>query len=206
MKLALDQAKKIVIALALAGIAVMAPSTAAADVYFYKDGSGVFRFTRTPVPGAKLLRGEEQEKSASSATRNDGAYDHIIVATAARYGVDAALVKAIIHAESTFQPKARSRAGARGLMQLMPRTAGAYGVTSRDLDEPRSNIHAGVRHLRSLLEAFEGNVRLAVAAYNAGAGAVRRHAGLPPFPETRDYVRKVLRLRARYGTLSSIRS
>ena len=201
MKLALDQAKKIAIALALVGIAVMAPSTANADVYFYKDASGVFRFTRTPVPGAKRLRGEV-ENGASSATPNDGAYDHIIVDTAARYGVDAALVKAIIHAESTFQPKARSRSGARGLMQLMPRTAGAYGVASHALYEPRSNIHAGVQHLRSLLEAFSGNVRLAVAAYNAGAGAVRRHGGLPPFPETRDYVRKVLRLRARYGTIS----
>ena len=204
MKLALDQAKKIAIA-ALLGIAAMAPTTAYADVYFHKDASGVFRFTRTPVPGAKRFRGEI-ENGGSPATRNDGAYDHIIVDTAARYGVDAALVKAIIHAESTFQPKARSRAGARGLMQLMPRTAVAYGVTSRDLDEPRPNIHAGVRHLRSLLQAFSGDVRLAVAAYNAGAGAVRRHRGLPPFPETRDYVRKVLRLRARYGKMTSVRS
>jgi soluble lytic murein transglycosylase-like protein len=95
------------------------------------------------------------------------AYDHIIVDYAERYGVDAALVKAIIHAESDFRPKARSRVGARGLMQLMPTTARMYGVSSGRLYEPRSNIHAGVRHLRSLLRTFKGNVLRFYARYSS---------------------------------------
>jgi soluble lytic murein transglycosylase-like protein len=219
VKLTLNQANRIAIALvvALLGFEWIAASPARAEqVYYYKGADGVFRFTRTRVPGAKPFRIEEDAPAAPSrkATKPIGrstvvtprpvpahaAYDHIIVDYAERYGVDAALVKAIIHAESDFRPKARSRVGARGLMQLMPTTARMYGVSSGRLYEPRSNIHAGVRHLRSLLRTFKGNVRLSVAAYNAGEGAVKRHRGLPPYRETRGYVRKVLRFYARYSS------
>lgn len=220
MKLALNQAKRIalILAIALAGFGMAAPSAARAEqVYYYKDAKGVFQFTRTPVPGAKPFHPQRfGKKAAPRETRSDtatrraparprrgasnAAYDHIIFEYAERYEVDAALVKAIIHAESSFRPKARSRVGARGLMQLMPSTAGMYGVASRHLYDPRSNIHAGVRHLRRLLRTFGGDTRLAVAAYNAGAGAVKRHRGLPPYRETRNYVRKVLRFHARYAS------
>lgn len=106
------------------------------------------------------------------------------------HGVDPALVHAVIQAESNYQPRARSPKGAKGLMQFMPDTARAYGL--RNPYDPAANIDAGVRHLRSLLDRFE--LRLAVAAYNAGAGAVERARGLPPFAETSAYVARVLSL------------
>lgn len=191
MKLALNQARRIAIALAIVGVGLVAPSPAGVDVVRDERNAAV-----------KVAAGAVAAIPAPASPRravSNAAYDHIIADYAERFDVDAALVKAIIHAESRFRPKARSHRGARGLMQLMPRTAGMYGVASRDLDQPRANIQAGVRHLRSLLKSFAGDVPLAVAAYNAGAGAVRRHGGLPPFRETQNYVRKVLHLHARYA-------
>ena len=116
--------------------------------------------------------------------------DAIITKAAARHDVDVNLVRAVIEVESAYKPKARSHKGAMGLMQLMPGTARDYGV--RNAYDPEENIYAGVRHLRSLLDRFE--VRLAVAAYNAGAATVERYGGIPPYKETRDYVKKVLSL------------
>jgi soluble lytic murein transglycosylase-like protein len=117
-------------------------------------------------------------------------YDEIIEKTAAAEGVSPQLVRAVIQVESGYQPRARSRKGAMGLMQLMPETARQYDVI--DPYEPRSNIQAGVKHLKWLLARFE--LPLALAAYNAGEAAVRRFGGLPPYPETRDYVSRVLAL------------
>ena len=122
-------------------------------------------------------------------------YDPLILEYAGRFDVEPALVKAVIRAESNFDCDAISRRGARGLMQLMPRTAHAYGA--RDLHDPRENIRAGVIHLRKLLDRFK-SMRLAIAAYNSGAKAVRRHRGLPPYRETRRYVQRVLQFRAIY--------
>jgi hypothetical protein len=110
--------------------------------------------------------------------------------TAARYGVSPRLVQSVIRVESAFNPLAVSRKGARGLMQLMPDTARALGV--QDSFDPRQNIDGGVRHLRGLLDRYAGDLVRAVAAYNAGAGAVDQHGGIPPFPETQQYVQKVL--------------
>lgn len=118
------------------------------------------------------------------------AYDVLIEKAAKVHDVDVKLVKAVIHVESAYKPRARSHKGAMGLMQLMPATAREYGV--RNAYDPAENINAGVKHLKSLLDRFD--VRLAVAAYNAGAGAVERFNGIPPYRETRDYVTKVLRL------------
>jgi hypothetical protein len=112
----------------------------------------------------------------------------LIAAAAATYGVDVRLVHAVIEAESNYQPRARSRAGAKGLMQLMPSTARQYEVG--DPYDPKANIEAGVRHLKYLLGRFD--VGLALAAYNAGEGAVRVYGGLPPFAETRTYVSRIL--------------
>ena len=117
-----------------------------------------------------------------------------IRATAARHGVPARLVAAIIEAESDFDPRAVSRKGARGLMQLMPATASSLDV--HDAFDPYANIDAGVRHLRRLIDRFDGDLPLAIAAYNAGENAVAAYRGVPPYRETRRYVARVLR---RYG-------
>jgi soluble lytic murein transglycosylase-like protein len=117
---------------------------------------------------------------------------HAIIREAAtRYGVSEELIAAVIEAESEFYPRAVSRRGAQGLMQLMPATAATLGVA--DPFSPRDNIDGGVRHLRTLIDRFDNNLPLALAAYNAGEVAVRAHKGIPPYPQTRAYVRKIMR-------------
>jgi soluble lytic murein transglycosylase-like protein len=120
-------------------------------------------------------------------------YDPIIDRVAAEQGVDAKLVRAVIEVESNYQERARSPKGAMGLMQLMPETARQYSL--RDPYDPESNIEAGIKYLKSLLDRFP--VNLALAAYNAGAAAVERFRGVPPYPETRDYVARILQLVSR---------
>jgi len=120
-------------------------------------------------------------------------YGELIHDAATRAGVDPLLVRAVIQVESAYQPTARSPKGAMGLMQLMPATARRYAV--RDPYDPSSNIEAGTRHLKMLLDRFE--LSLALAAYNAGEAAVERFRGIPPYRETQDYVRQVLRLAGR---------
>mgnify|MGYP000250608597 FL=1 len=123
-------------------------------------------------------------------------YQQAIERIAAVHAVDPALVRAVIHAESAFNPQARSRVGAQGLMQLMPTTAEELGVVSPF--NPEQNIDGGVRYLAMLLARYEGDTRLATAAYNAGPGAVERYSGIPPFAETQAYVRRVEILYRRY--------
>jgi soluble lytic murein transglycosylase-like protein len=120
------------------------------------------------------------------------ALDPIIEEAAALYGVSADLVRAVIQTESRFDPTAVSPVGAKGLMQLMPKTARTLGV--KDPFDPRDNIFGGVKYLSSLLERYDGNTALALAGYNAGPGNVRRHRGVPPFRETQGYVRKIAKL------------
>ena len=114
----------------------------------------------------------------------------LIRQAARRHGVSADLIRAVVAVESGFDPRAVSPKGARGLMQLMPATAAELNVDN--VYDPAQNLDAGTQHLRGLLDHFDGDVRLALAAYNAGSGAVRRHGGVPPYPETREYVHKVL--------------
>jgi len=122
-------------------------------------------------------------------------YSAIIDKVSAAQGVDAKLVRAVIQVESAYQQRAKSRRGAMGLMQLMPDTARQYALA--DPYEPESNIEAGIKHLKSLLQRFAQNVPLALAAYNAGEATVRRFGGVPPYPETREYVSSIMKLTAR---------
>jgi hypothetical protein len=116
-------------------------------------------------------------------------YNDIIVRAARHFDVDAALVSAVIKAESDYDAKTLSHKGARGLMQLMPATAARFGVT--DSFDPEENIYAGVRYLRWLLQTFDGNADLAVAAYNAGEGNIWKYNGVPPFRETVNYIHRI---------------
>jgi hypothetical protein len=134
----------------------------------------------------------EPEPPAADLAPLDGVpYASIIDAAAAREGVDPRLVRAVIKVESAYQAEARSRKGAMGLMQLMPDTARRYAVSNPY--DPGANVDAGVKHLKMLLGRFDG-VALALAAYNAGEAAVERFRGIPPYPETQNYVRQVLKL------------
>ena len=116
-------------------------------------------------------------------------YNDIIVEAAKHFDVDAALVSAVIKAESDYDPRTVSHKGARGLMQLMPATAKRFGVTNSF--DPKQNIHAGTRYLRWLLKTFDDNADLAVAAYNAGEGNVWKYEGVPPFRETVNYINRI---------------
>jgi soluble lytic murein transglycosylase len=171
------------------------PQTKAA-IHVYRDKQGALLFTNVPNrPGYRpfLLLNTYSRRLGG---RESVTFDRLIQAACRRYGVEFALVKAVIKAESAFNPGALSRAGARGLMQLMPATAAMHGVD--DIHAPSDNIDGGVRHLRLLLNQFEGDVPLALAAYNAGAGAVARYNGIPPYQETQQYVRRVLHYRNSY--------
>ncbi|WP_295930296.1 lytic transglycosylase domain-containing protein [uncultured Xanthomonas sp.] len=133
---------------------------------------------------------------------NTTAYQSEIAAAAREYGVDEAVVRAIIHAESAYNPTALSRAGAQGLMQLMPPTARRFGVS--DSFDAAQNIRGGVQYLAWLLKRFNGNLSLAAAGYNAGEGAVDKHGGVPPYSETQRYVQRVGVLAERYrGVLAT---
>ncbi len=158
-------------------------------VYGYVDAEGTPHFTDAPtkshfrpLPGFGLPPGANLDR---------GQYADLIGSIAAEHGVDPALVKAVIRAESNFDRRAVSRKGAQGLMQLMPGTAGRYAVANAF--DPAENIRGGVRYLRFLQDRFPGQLHLAIAAYNAGEGAVSRFNGIPPYAETRQYVRRVFR-------------
>ncbi len=127
--------------------------------------------------------------------RSSGVFDNIIEREATGNGIDRRLIKAVIHTESGFNPAALSRPGAQGLMQLMPATAARYNVLNPF--DPAENIRAGARHLKYLLDRYQ-NLRLALAAYNAGEANVEKYGGIPPFAETQDYVRQVI---SRYASL-----
>lgn len=185
-------------------VAVAFAPPAQADIYRYRDARGVYHFSNAPSePQYAFYRSEAAQWKAYKSGRLDAidparrkAYDEIIRAAAQRHRIDVALVKAVIRAESDFVPHAVSPKGALGLMQLMPATARMHNV-ERIMD-PRQNVEGGAQHLRYLLDRYAGNVRLALAAYNAGEKAVEVHGGVPPYPETWDYLIRVLRYRDSY--------
>ena len=158
--------------------------------YFLSGISG----GREARPTAQEARAETVQADgtpAASETESELTIDEHIKEVAARYGVRADLVAAVIEAESEFNPRAVSRRGARGLMQLMPKTAATLGVD--DPFDPKANLEAGVKHLRAMMDRFDNNIPLALAAYNAGEVAVIKHRGVPPYRETRAYVKRILK-------------
>ncbi len=137
-----------------------------------------------------------REIDAPRPALSDGQFDGLIASSAAAWHVDKALVKAVVANESAFNPRATSPTGAQGLMQLEPATAAELGVT--DAYDPGQNVNGGTRYIRGLLDRFGGNVPRAIAAYNAGPGAVEKYDGIPPYAETRAYVDNVLESYRRY--------
>lgn len=176
-------------------------ASARADIYMYRDRAGVLHFSNAPAepayrPYMPDFRGWIRRMGPIVDHARYQRYDKIIDDAATRHGVEPALVKAVIRAESDFVPYALSPAGAQGLMQLMPGTARMHNVWR--VYEPKQNVEGGVTHLRQLLDRYSGNLRLALAAYNAGEKAVDNYGGVPPYPETIQYLERVLRFRDHY--------
>jgi hypothetical protein len=179
---------------------------AALFVYELPDGSRIVTDHALNNKHYRLVRSGVDTKGvgqmAASQTpqffRTDpSAYDAVIRRIAAEHKVDFALVKAIMHVESSFNPYAKSHKGALGLMQVMPETAKRHGV--HEIYDPAQNIEAGVKHIKYLNGKFNNKQYLVLAAYNAGENAVRRHNGIPPYEETQNYVRKVMSLKTQYS-------
>ncbi|GAA0682021.1 hypothetical protein GCM10009104_03510 [Marinobacterium maritimum] len=172
--------------------------------YKYRSPNGVLSFSDAKPNGVKYetIRFDcfacrvDSEVNWETTPLFTDRYRPAIDRIAALHGVDGALVRAVIHAESAFNPEARSRVGAQGLMQLMPQTAAELGVSNPF--DPEQNIDGGVRYLAMLLERYNKDMSLATAAYNAGPGAVQEYGGVPPYAETRAYVKRIAILQRRY--------
>lgn len=164
-----------------------------ADIYRFKDENGIWHFTNVKRDKRYNLYIRLNKQTPSSYIRD---YGHIIKQAAGRFGVDPALVKAIIKAESAFDHQSVSSKGAQGLMQLMPQTVKDMDV--KDPFNPEENIFGGTRYLSLLLDKFNNNKKLALAAYNAGPEKVKEYNGIPPFIETKNFVKKVLQFYQEY--------
>ena len=180
---------------ALLGVALLAVGSAAtaragSPIYIFTDENGVTHFTNMPRDGRyRPLDDSDVGRFRVLRVPRHWLYDGLIGLTAREHQLQPALVKAVIAAESNFDPEAVSRRGAQGLMQLMPETAAALGVA--DPLQPTENVRGGARYLRLMIDRY-GDLERALAAYNAGPSAVDRYGGIPPYPETRDYVKRVL--------------
>jgi hypothetical protein len=164
---------------------------AAADIYMYIDSQGVMHFTNTPTSTQYRVYIKEKPKRRVGRLKDMDRYDDIIEEAQRRHGVDAPLIKAMVRAESAFDPRAVSHKGALGLMQIMPKNCKRLKV--QDPYNPWDNIMGGTRYIKEMLVRFEGQLPLALAAYNAGPQIVEQYRGIPPYDETQHYVRKVMR-------------
>jgi soluble lytic murein transglycosylase-like protein len=209
------RAKTLALLGALSLPVVLLPGLAAADIYSYVDENGVMHFTNKPGGDSKykiyLKSAERSDKKSSrvaSFMPSDKSvdrfmrYDTWIRQAATLYQIPEELVRAIMKVESDYDPRATSPVGASGLMQLMPETALRMQV--RDIHDPRENIFGGVRFLRVLANAFNGDLALTIAGYNAGEGAVLKYGGIPPYEETQNYVTKVLQYYGRYRSMNDV--
>ncbi|WP_136810648.1 transglycosylase SLT domain-containing protein [Desulfosediminicola flagellatus] len=186
-------AKQFIASLTLALLLLSASYTMAA-VYTCRDANGSIRFTNAPsTSGCTKIYKEQRFHNSrpTTYTYSSSSYDQAIWTTGVRYNVDPFLIKAVIRAESDFNSTAVSKKGAQGLMQLMPATARELRVDNPF--DPQENIDGGTRYLRQMLDIFDDNLMLSIAAYNAGPGAVKRANGVPRIPETLRYVTKVLK-------------
>jgi soluble lytic murein transglycosylase-like protein len=177
---------------ATAALIIATPLAARAEIYSWRDSTGNLVLSDRPRDGGERTTyavGTTGDIRTTRPSRRNTTYDSIITEHATSHGIRTDLVRAVIQAESAFNPMARSVKGAMGLMQLMPATAIAYGVTNAY--DPVQNIRAGVAYLRSLLERYSQNEELALAAYNAGPTAVEKYGAVPPYRETRNYVAKI---------------
>ena len=166
-----------------------AAAMAHADIYMYIDGQGVLHFTNVPTSRKYRLYLKERTLKSVDHTHTDK-YDHIITRASRRHGISFPLLKAIIKVESNFNPRAVSKKGAKGLMQLMPENIRILKI--KDPFDPSENIMAGARYFRELLDRFNGKVQLTLAAYNAGPNLVDRYQRIPPYKETENYIQKVM--------------
>ncbi len=202
---------RLLAALGMAGLILVAASPAHADIYRCKRKDGTHHYTniREPGRGCQLVvRSSKRSRAATSAKKQRAArskasgarskdparysrYSSLIDEAAQLYQLPHSFIRAVVRVESDFNPQVVSRAGAMGLMQLMPKTARSMGVS--DPFDARQNILGGARYLRILANRFKGDLVLTVAAYNAGEGAVQKHRGIPPYKETQRYVRRVLK-------------
>jgi len=187
----------------LTGLSISAPADA--DIYRYEDDEGIVHFTDAPTDKRFIIFMRDIKKDKQLRTRfkftstaNPAEFEQIIKTSSDKYGVSASLIKAVIHAESGYNPNAVSHKGASGLMQLMPGTAKSLKVSNSF--DPKDNVEGGVKYLRFLLDTFRGDVSLALAAYNAGLSKVAKFGGIPPYAETRTYVNRVLSYMQTYQT------
>ncbi len=179
---------------------IFCPLDSTADIYRYIDRNGVVHFTNTPTePGYVLYMKEKQENAGGGNTTvvyDSDAYDAIIKSAGSIYGVDFFLIKAVIRAESGFDPQAVSKKGAKGLMQIMPENFQSLSID--DPFDPAQNILGGTCYLKKMMDRYDNNLTLALAAYNAGPTAVDKYRKIPPYEETQTYVRKVMTFYSEY--------
>jgi soluble lytic murein transglycosylase-like protein len=172
-------------------LSVCAAVPAYADIFKYEDEEGVLHITNVPSnPSAKYVLIMKEKRVQFPKNIDFRKYDKIIARVARENNLEAALIKAVIRAESNFDHRAVSHKGAKGLMQLMPQTASSLNV--EDVFHPDHNIEGGARYLRYLMNLYRGDMRLALAAYNAGEGAVAKYGDVPPYRETQNYVQRVM--------------
>jgi soluble lytic murein transglycosylase-like protein len=189
----------------LGTLLLLAPGPARGDIYSYIDAEGVVHFTNLDRPGKKWKRIMKTGPGKAAAVRGGSVdkvppsdrsperysrYDQYIAQASALYKIPVSLIRAVIKVESDYDPRVISRAGAQGLMQMMPQVSRGMGVT--EVFDPRQNIFGGTRFLRILANAFAGDLVLTISAYHAGPHAVRKYSGIPPYQTTQKYVRWVL--------------
>ena len=170
-----------------------------ADIFRYLDENGVMHFTNAPTSSIQKYRLFLKERPVITRRYSTEKYDNLISDASERYGVSFPLLKAIIKAESDFDPLVVSKKGATGLMQIMPQNFKSLGI--KDPFDPWQNINAGARYFKQMFDRFNGKLSLSLAAYNAGPTAVDRYKTIPPYEETEEYVRRVLKYYYNYKNL-----